>query len=199
MLKLKRAARKNGRLGYDYFIVNPLAVDMRNVLEKSITYFLNTEHKGRFIKMKRGKEVRTTDGSGKGIIFESTTPFRKNDAASINNLYNWIVEELFNYSDTLFEVRFTTFGTQNTYISAFMAIDSDKDEHLTFLKHTWQSSYQFLSKEDIQVLTEKDLLPPNFSPDEPPLDGWGKIITAFIKPSKDLPPRRIRFRKAGIS
>ena len=195
MLKLKRAAKKKGRLSYDYFVVNPFPIDMRSVLEKSITYFLNTEHKGKFIKMKRGEEIRTSDGSGKSIIFIKCTPFRRDNAESINDLYNWIVEELFDYQETLFEVRFTDYGIQNTYISAFMSIDSDGDEHLMFMKHTWQSSFQFLSKKDIQVLTEKNLLPPNFSPDEPPRDGWGKLITNFILPFQNLSPDERDFAK----
>jgi len=78
--------------------------------EKLMTYCLNLEHKGEILKIKKGKEVRKSDGSGKAKLFTQVTDFTNDNANSLNDLYYWLAEEVLNYETSLFEVCYMSYG-----------------------------------------------------------------------------------------
>lgn len=49
-----------------------------------------------------------------------------------------------------------------------------------FLKHVWQSDYRELKQENIDVLKVRTLLKGQVSPGEAVVNGWGKLITAYV-------------------
>lgn len=186
MAAFKKTAEEKNRIAYDYFLTSPLNVDQEIVFEKAVTYFLNEKHTAAIEFTKDGKIIRKSDGSAKAALFVKLTKFKNNDALSVNSLFNWLVEEIFDYEKTLFEVKYTSYGIQNTYLTAFMTLTSKNEKKLMYLRHVWQGSYQNLSEADIKVLEKENRLPENFIPGEPVLDGFSKLVTGLIRPFQKL-------------
>ena len=170
----KKAAQECGRLHNDYYVITPPAIDIDIFDEKTVTYYLNFEH--------TSLDLTKSSGKDKAYYLNKCGGFT-GDAHSVNRLYNWLCYRILDLETSLYQVKYTSYGITNTFISAFRSEQNPAE--LIYMFHSWQSTYILPQKEDLEAITKQGINM-SVSLNEPQLDGWGRLITLYCQKYKDL-------------
>lgn len=100
----------------------------------------------------------------------------KQNADSINKLYNWLCFRILDLETSLYQVRYTEYGIVNTFISSLKSEENPRE--LIYIIHSWQSAYFLPKKENLDAIREQNINM-SVSLNEPQLDGWGRLITLY--------------------
>lgn len=158
----------------DFFCLTPASIDIDIFDVKIVTYVLNHSHVA--------KDLKKSSGCDKAYFFEKCGGF-KEDAKSVNRLYNWLCFRILDLETSLYSVKYTPYGIVNTFISSFQSKDDPKE--FIYVLHSWQSTYFLPQQNDLDALKEQNI---NMlvSLDEPQIDGWGRLITVYGCRERDL-------------
>lgn len=174
--RIKKAAKETNRIGVDFWVPSPFAVDTKVFHEKSITFCLNPEH--------QGATAQHSSGADKYTMLSKHAVLGHN-AGSINDLYNWISYRILDYKNNLYKVEYTSYGIMASYISAFQSVaDPTK---IMYMKHTWLTQLFIPKEKDLQNINLPDPEKTgSVAIDEPLLDGWARLVTLYVQRIKEL-------------
>lgn len=164
-LEIKENAIALNRLHHDFWLPSPYTIDTDSFDEKCITYVTNFAHIGAKGKSSGWTHAKTLE-NGFNI---------KHDPESINKIYNLVCDRLLCPETDLFRIKYTQYGINCAYISAFN--DFRDPSKLIYLFHAWQTNYFCPEKQDLEALSART--GKNFVTEEPFLDGWGRLITLY--------------------
>jgi len=164
-LEIKENAIALNRLCHDFWLPSPYAIDTDSFDDKCISYVTNFAHIGEKGQSSGWTHAKTLE-NGFNI---------KHDSDSINKIYSLLCDRLLCPETDLFKIKYTQYGINCAYISAFNSFRDPST--LIYLFHVWQTNYFCPEKKDLEALATRK--GENFVTGEPFLDGWGRLITLY--------------------